>query len=269
MLFRKNMRTLAKIVSILITLSLISNFVKAWSYETHLFLCEEIYNGNEELRKMLDKKEFLRGCNAPDIEFKDQNYHNCYIAKECKYINVSNTKPGTLAYFTEINDCFNETYLSCPAISKFYESIQKAKSDKFSFYIGAATHYYSDAFVPLHQVTGEDYRNCHLSFEDKVNEKIINKELFWSVSQKCTFYFPCKATVKTIRKCNHNYTAEIKFSYTDMINVIINTDNAISKELNIKSGDYSYLLKRKPTGFFIALLNKILILLKNIFSYKQ
>lgn len=238
----------------------------SWGFETHVWICEQLYNGNNGLKKILDKNEFLRGCNAPDIEFDDQNYHNCYMARECKKINVTKIAPATFTYFSDINDCYTGKPLSCPALERFNNSIDIAMSSNFSYYVGASVHYYTDAFVPLHQVTGEDYWNCHSPFENQIDEKLAKNKRFWKISQECTFYFPCRATEKTIRKCPNVYKANIEFSYEDMVEVVKQTDNALAAKLNISTGDYYYLQSGKATGFLIAIIDRIISILKSIFG---
>ncbi|MEM5801718.1 MAG: hypothetical protein QW350_03065 [Candidatus Aenigmatarchaeota archaeon] len=223
--------------------------VAAWGFDTHIWICEKIYNGNKDLQAIIKNKTlFLEGCNAPDNIVNDQKYHNCYYAAQCKKIDTNKKAPGTLHYFDDISLCFNNSYFSCPTLEKFNQTIKK---DDYS--IGMAIHYYSDAFVPLHQVTGEDYFSCHKPFEDKI-DKMLNKK-DWVVEQKCSFSFPCKKAGTTIKKCNDSYTDNIYFSYDDLVKVLIETDKEVSRKLNINSGNYDYLFKK--TGFFYQILEKI------------
>ncbi len=231
--------------------------VSAWGYQTHLWICEQLYNGNMDLRMLIKNKTlFLEGCNAPDIVVKDQRYHNCYYAAECKKIDTSLRSPATLHYFDDISSCFNGSYFSCPALDRFNQTI--VNSDEYS--IGMAIHYYTDAYVPLHQVTGEDYFSCHKPFEDKVDSKVKSK--FWTVSQKCTFSFPCNKSGSTIRKCDTEYTDIITFSYEDLVKVVIKADEEVSGKLKINKGDYGYLLRR--TGLFHLIIQKILRFLNKL-----
>jgi hypothetical protein len=229
----------------------------AWGYQTHVWICEQLYTGNEAMRMMIKNKTlFLEGCNAPDIAINDQRYHNCYYAVECKEIDTSKRAPATLHYFDDISSCFNQSYFSCPALDRFNQTI-KAR-DEYS--IGMAIHYYTDAYVPLHQVTGEDYFSCHKPFEDKVDAKVNSK--FWTVSQKCTFSFPCIKTGSSIRKCKREYTDIVSFSYEDLVKVVIKTDEEVSTKLNISKGEYGYLLRK--TGHFHLIIQKILDFIRKL-----
>ncbi len=224
--------------------------VAAWGYDTHVWICEQLYIGNSALRGIIKNKTlFLEGCNAPDTIIKDQLYHNCYYAKQCKKIDTKIKSPGTLHYFSDITSCFDGMLFSCPALDRFNQNI---KQDDYS--IGAALHYYVDAFTPTHQITGEDYFNCHKPFEDKV-DKII-KSSNWIVKQKCSFSFPCSKAGKTIRKCQDVYNETIEFSHIDMVQLIIKADEEISSNLNISKGNYNF-LKKDFTGWFYLIVERI------------
>lgn len=251
---------------IIVIFYLLLPLVASWGFETHLWICEQLYNGNNKLQKMLKKDDFLHGCNAPDFEFNDQKYHNCYMARECKKINVRNISPATFTYFSDINDCYIGKPFSCPALDRFNQSLNKALINNFSYYVGAAVHYYSDAFVPLHQVTGEDYWDCHVAFENKIDDKLVKNEKFWVISQSCIFYFPCVATEKMIKKCQNAYIADISFSYYDMVEVIKQIDKDLAYRFNISTGDYSYLLKNNITGLLTFIFNRIIDIFESIFK---
>ena len=237
----------------------------SWGWTTHEWFCEQIYNKNHDLQQKLDKQEFLRGCIAPDKEYKDTRYHHCYVAKECKPIDITKTDPGGLPYFTDITSCKQEIYFDCPAMLKFEEAINNASKSDFSFYLGVATHYFTDSFVPVHQIMGEDYFTCHLPFENKIDKKLEADEKFWTVTQKCEIYFPCYKTGSTVRKCSTSYDVEIEFSYADVVEVLQKTDSDISTKLGMKEGEYSGLLRNNVTGFFTMLLNRILEFLNRVF----
>jgi len=223
--------------------------VAGWGFDTHVWICDQILKGNKDLQGIIKNKTlFLEGCNAPDIAINDQRLHNCYYARQCKKIDTSKRAPATLHYFDDISSCFNNSYFSCPALERFNQTI---KRDDYS--IGIAIHYLSDAFVPLHQVTGEDYFSCHRPFEDKIDKSI--KSSSWTVKQKCTFSFPCKKAGTTIRKCDEVYADEIEFSSDDMARVVVQIDKEVSRKLNIAEGDYKFLLRK--TGFFYQILYKI------------
>lgn len=255
-----------KKLSVLIFFLLIIQPVYSWGWPTHIFICKQIYNSNKDLNKMLNKDEFLRGCIAPDKEFKDTRYHHCYVAKQCKNINVSIIDSSGLPYFADIKNCMEDSYFDCPTLEKFEESLEKVISNNFSFYVGAATHYFTDAYVPVHQIMGEDWWKCHLLFEQKIDEKLEKGERFWTVSQKCEIYFPCKKISEINRKCDSGYNVTIFYSYEDIVEIIKKTDLAISERLNITEGNYSYLLEKKPTGFFVLILNKIAKFLNRLFK---
>lgn len=240
-----------KILTIFVFLILLIPFVSAWGWSTHSFICEQIYRTNKELNKMLDNEDFLRGCIAPDKEFEDTAYHHCYVARECKTLNISKINPGGLLYFTDLENCIEDEYFHCPALEKFEESVDKAKINNFSFWLGVSTHYITDAHVPVHQIMGEDYWSCHSPFEEMVGENLEEGKRSWDVSLACEVYFPCRLAGTQPRKCENSYVANIKFSYSDIVEVIEITDEEISKKLNIADGDYSYLLEKKPTGFLL------------------
>jgi hypothetical protein len=217
---------------------------------------------------MLDYERFLRGCNAPDEEFKDFQNHHCYVAKECHTIDTSRIDPVSLSYFSDIEDCKEDSYFDCPALRKFNESMRKASEDNFSFYVGAATHYFTDAFVPLHQTMGESWWDCHLPFEEEIDEKLKKGERFWRVSQECYVYFPREKRGKANRKCEEGYSTNIVFTYEDIVNLIEKTDKTLTRRLNIShEGDYSYLFKRPHSGFFHLILSKIIDFLKLFLAF--
>jgi hypothetical protein len=203
-----------------------------------------------------NKTLFLEGCNAPDNVINDQRYHNCYYAAECKEIDTSRRAAATLHYFDDISSCFNLNYFSCPTLDRFNQTIK----NKDDYSIGMAVHYYSDAYVPMHQITGEDYFSCHKPFEDKVDVRVKSK--FWTVSQKCTFSFPCSKLGSSIRKCKSEYTDVISLSYEDLVKVVVKTDEEVSAKLNISKGDYAYLMRR--TGLFHLIIEKILRLINRL-----
>jgi hypothetical protein len=155
-----------------------------------------------------------------------------------------------------------DSYFDCPALEKFNESIEKALKGNFSFHVGAATHYFTDAFVPVHQTMGESWWNCHNPFEERIDEKLERREKFWKVSQECYVYFPCERKGRVNRKCERGYYANIIFSYEDVVGLIEKTDEALTEKLNLThDGDYSYLLEKK-IDFLSLVLNKILNLFK-------
>lgn len=222
--------------------------VYSWGFQTHEWICRQLLGGNSDLKQMVNETEFMSGCNAPDIEIKDQIYHNCYYARECKPINIEIKDRVSLAYFAEIKDCFESQFYSCPALSRFNSSIKK----NTSYWIGASIHYISDAFTPTHQITGEDYYKCHKPFEDKVDSKIKQKN--WVVKQQCEFSFPCFKAGSMIRKCQRKYNSTIEYSYYDLVDLVIVIDREVSNKLNIKQGKY---LNLRYTGMF-SFLNKIM-----------
>ncbi|MCX8179361.1 MAG: hypothetical protein N3E38_01320 [Candidatus Aenigmarchaeota archaeon] len=229
--------------------------VLAWGFDTHVWMCEEIYNSNKELQKIIKNKTlFLEGCNAPDNVISDQHLHNCYYARQCKKIDTSKKSPATLHYFVDVADCFDGKFFSCPALDKFNQTL---KADAYS--IGMAIHYISDAYNPLHQVTGEDYFSCHKPFEDKVDASI--KRNNWFARQFCTFSFPCFKARNSIRKCDDVYSETIEFSYSDLVNVVVKIDEEISNRLNINKGDYTHLIK---TGMFYRILEKLQKIFQNL-----
>lgn len=260
-----NMRLLFIVIIFLLTIPI----AYAWGWDTHATICKWIHENNANLNKRLDKDEFIRGCIAPDKEYKDSINHHCYVAKECKGINVSQTNPGGLPYFTDIEACIEEGYFDCPAFAKFDEAIENSTKSNFSFYVGVATHYFTDSHVPVHQTMGEDYWDCHLPFEQQIDGRLSRNERFWTVTQQCEVYFPCYKAGTQNRKCKAGYDAEITYSYEDIVEVAGKTDSAISKKLGIEEGDYSHLLERvgkKPTGLFTLILNRIAELLSRIFN---
>jgi len=208
---------------------------------------------------MLEHDEFLRGCNAPDTEFKDQINHHCYVARECHKIDMAKINPVSLAYFSDIEDCMEDSYFDCPALEKFNEYVEKSPEYNLSFNIGVSTHYFTDAHVPVHQTMGEDWWECHLPFEKQINENLEGKNKFWIVKQSCLIYFPCERHGKVNRKCEEGYTVDVIFSYEDIVRLIEKTDTTITDKLNFSyKSDYSYLLKKEPTGFFSLIIEKIL-----------
>ncbi|MEM5878751.1 MAG: zinc dependent phospholipase C family protein [Candidatus Aenigmatarchaeota archaeon] len=223
--------------------------VYSWGFETHEWICKQLVIGNQDLRNTVNENDFIRGCNAPDTEIKDQLYHNCYYARECKHINTEIKDPVSLAYFTEIKDCFEKDLYSCPALLKFNASI--AKND--SYWIGASIHYLSDAFTPVHQITGEDYYRCHKPFEDKIDKKL--KEKNWIVRQDCEFSFPCSKAGSMIRKCQTKYNSTIEFSYDNLVELVVVIDKEVSHKLKINEGRYESL---KQTGMIALIKNKII-----------
>ncbi len=253
-----------KLLSILAAFLLTIPAVYSWGWETHSFFCEHIYNSNIELNKRLDRDEFLRGCLAPDKEYKDSRNHYCYVAKQCKVIDVNRTNAGELPYFTDFQECMEDNYFDCPAMENFEEALNNATISNFSFYVGVAAHYFTDSYVPVHQTMGEDYFKCHLPFESKVDNKLEKGEKFWTITQPCKFYFPCSNERNVTRKCSNSYYAEISYSYEDVIEVLEKTDSAVGKNLGIKEGDYSHLLKTKPTAWITLILDKILELLRRV-----
>ncbi len=230
----------------------------SWGWDTHIWICKQIYDSNKDLNKVLDRWEFIRGCIAPDKEYDDQINHHCYVAKECKTIDVTKTDPAGLSYFTDIEACIEDEYFDCPAMEKFDEALNNATKSNFSFYVGVATHYFTDSYVPLHQTMGEDYWECHVEFEKKIDEKIERNKKFWTVTQDCKVYFPCYKVGNSNRKCAEGYDAEITFAYEDIVEIIEKTDSAISERLDLERGDYSYLKEQIstgsqiPTGSFIS-----------------
>jgi len=239
---------------LLLFLLLLLPSVFAWGYETHVWICEQLYVGNKDLRGMIKNKTlFLEGCNAPDNVINDQRYHNCYYAAECKEIDTGERAPATLHYFDDISSCFNLSYFSCPTLDRFNQTIK----NKDDYNIGMAVHYYVDAYVPMHQITGEVYFSCHKPFEDKVDAKVNSR--FWTVFQRCTFSFPCSKSKSSIRKCKSEYTDVISFSYEDLVKIVVKTDEEISAKLNIDKGEYGYLMRR--TGLFHLIIEKILRLI--------
>lgn len=235
----------------------------AWGFTTHEFICEQIYQTNEELNEMLDHEQFLRGCNAPDAEFKDQRDHHCYVARECHSIDASRVEPNSLTYFSDIQDCVEDSYFHCPALEKFDEYLNKASKSSFSFYVGASVHYFTDSHVPLHQTMGEDYWDCHMPFEKNIGNNLKSNKRSWTVTQKCDVYFPCKKAGKMPRKCKEKYTVDVSYTHEDIIGLIEKTDNALTEKLKLSyQSDYSHLLKKYPTGFFELITNNIL----NFFS---
>ncbi|MFH8080447.1 MAG: zinc dependent phospholipase C family protein [Candidatus Aenigmatarchaeota archaeon] len=240
----------------LILLSFMLPIVNAWGRETHVWICNQIYSGNEALREVIKNKTlFLEGCIAPDTIVKDQRQHSCYYAKQCKKIDTTIKAPGSLHYFADISECFDGDYFYCPALEKFNETI---KMDDYS--IGMAIHYFSDALTPTHQITGEDYFSCHKPFEDKIDSFVGKKG--WKISQKCSFSFPCNVVKKTIRKCDDVYFESIDFSYEDLIKVVVATDKEISSRLGFEEGKYEHLFRR--TGLFYQILQKIQDLIAKI-----
>jgi len=246
-----------KILMTLLFFLLIPNSF-AWDSTTHEFICEQIYQTNKDLNRVLDHDQFLRGCNAPDTEFKDEQNHHCYVAKQCHVIDTSKTNPVGTAYFTDIGDCIEGSYFDCPALNKFEEFLEKTSEGNYSFYVGVSIHYYTDAHSPVHQVMGEDWWNCHLPFEKGVGDNLKNSERFWFVTRRCDVYFPCEKHGMVNRKCSEKYDANVTFSYVNLVELIKKTDQALSQKLNLSyESDYSYLLKKHETGFLISIFNKI------------
>jgi hypothetical protein len=242
----------------------------AWDSTTHEFICEQIYQANKNLNKILDHDQFLRGCNAPDTEFNDEQNHHCYVAKQCHIIDTSKIDSVSLAYFMDIDDCIEDSYFDCPALDKFEESIEKASKSDYSFYVGVSTHYYTDAHVPVHQVMGEDWWGCHLPFEKEVGENLKGGKRFWSVTQECDVYFPCERYGKTNRKCSEKYDTNVTFSYVNVVELIKKTDQILSQKLNLSyESDYSHLLKKHETGFLTSTFNKITKFFENLMSWFQ
>ena len=238
----------------------------AWSGYDHEWICEQIYRTNKELNKKLDYSQFIRGCTAPDVEFKDTRYHHCYAAKQCHTIDVSKIEPNSLTYFSDIKDCVGKTYFDCPSLEKFEEALKNAQRNDFSFYVGVSTHYFTDTFVPVHQTMGEDSLKCHLSFENEIDKK-LKKEKFWTVTKECEIYFPCKKAGSVSRKCDEKYDANIVYSYENIVDLVKKTDKTISEKLGLKyESDYSYLLKKYPTGFFGIIMNRIVNFFRMIFG---
>jgi len=248
-----------KIILTVVFISLLTiQYSYAWSGHTHEWICEQIYRTDKELNKKLDYSQFIRGCTAPDVEFKDQQNHHCYVAKQCHAINASKINPNSLAYFSDVEDCIGESYYDCPSMEKFEEYIKKASGSNFSFYIGVSTHYFTDAHVPVHQTMGEDNWKCHIPFEEKIDDNLKKDKKFWTVTQACEIYLPCKKAGKVSRKCEEGYNVAITYSYEDIINLIQKTDKTLSERLKLSyESDYSYLLKKYPTGFFGLIINRI------------
>jgi len=238
----------------------------AWTGYTHEWICKQIYETNKELNKRLDYSQFIRGCTAPDVEFKDQTYHHCYAAKQCHNIDVTKVEPNSLTYFSDIKDCVEKSYFDCPAIERFEASLKNAIGDNFSLYVGASTHYFTDAHVPVHQTMGEDFWKCHSPFENAIDKKLKN-EKSWTVSENCEIYFPCGKAGKVSRKCNEKYDANIVYSYENMVDLVKKTDNALNEKLKLNyKSDYSYLLQKYPTGFFGSIIDKISSFFRTIFG---
>ena len=96
-----------KIILIILLISLLTiQFSYAWSGYTHEWICEQIYRTNKELNKKLDYNQFIRGCTAPDVEFKDKSYHHCYVAKECHEIDINKIEINSLNYFSDIKKLY-------------------------------------------------------------------------------------------------------------------------------------------------------------------
>jgi len=253
------MKLIKKFIILLMFSSLLLPESFAWDSTTHKFICEQIYQTNKELNKILDHDQFLRGCNAPDTEFNDQQNHHCYAAKECHSIDVTKTKPNSLTYFSDIENCVEKSYFDCPAMEKFEEYIKKSSESNFSFYVGVSTHYFTDSYVPVHQTMGEDSFKCHMPFEKKIGDNLKNGKRFWTVTQDCEIYFPCKKAGKMARKCDKGYDATISYSYKDLVELIQKTDKTLNEKLNISyDSDYSYLLEDHITGFFGLITNRII-----------
>ncbi|MDI6825778.1 MAG: zinc dependent phospholipase C family protein [Candidatus Aenigmarchaeota archaeon] len=247
-----------KILVMLIFLFFLLQNSFAWNFATHEFICEQIYQTNKELNKILDHDQFLRGCNAPDTEFNDQQNHHCYVARQCHVIDTSKIKPNSLAYFSDIEDCVEGSYFDCPAMEKFEEYIEKASENNFSFYVGVSTHYFTDAHVPVHQTMGEDYWKCHIPFEKKIDDNLKSGKRSWTVSVKCEVYFPCEKVKKVSRKCDKGYNVDVIYSYKNIVELIEKTDKTLSKKLDLSyESDYSHLLGRRSTGFFTLIASRI------------
>ena len=253
------MKKIKIILTIFFILLLTIGYSYAWSGQTHEWVCEQIHKTNKELNKKLDYNQFIRGCTAPDKEFKDQQNHHCYVARQCHTIDISKIKSNSLAYFSDIEDCTEESYFDCPAMEKFEEYTKKMSESNFSFYIGVSIHYFTDAHVPLHQIMGEDYWKCHMPFEEKIDDNLKNEKRFWTVTQACEIYFPCKKAGKVSRKCDKKYDVNIVYSYENIVDLVKKTDKTLSERLKLNyESDYSYLLKKHPTGLFGLIINRII-----------
>jgi hypothetical protein len=255
------------IFTILSILLLTTQYSYAWNGYTHEWICEQIYRTNKELNKKLDHDQFIRGCTAPDVEFKDKSYHHCYAVRQCHFIDVSKIEPNSLTYFSDIKDCVGKSYFDCPALEKFEDSLINARKDNFSFYVGVSTHYFTDAHVPMHQIMGEDFFKCHAPFENDIDKELKEDKKSWTVSKNCEIYFPCEKTGKVSKKCDEKYDADIVYSYENIIDLIEKTDKTLSERLKLNyESDYSYLLKRNPTGFFGLIIDKIINFFRMIFG---
>jgi len=218
---------------------------------------------------MLDHNQFLRGCIAPDKEFGDTINHHCYVAKQCKDIDVSKIEPNSLTYFADIGSCIEGGYFDCPTEEKFDEAIQNATRSDFSFYLGVATHYFTDARVPVHQTMGEDWFNCHSPFEGEVGKKLESNSRFWNVSRVCDVYFPCRKAGSVNRKCKDKYTVEVFYSYEDVVELAELTDRVLSESLNLDyRSDYSHLLRNDWRNLLDRLTSMISYIFRVLFGLK-
>jgi len=127
----------------------------AWDWDTHRFLAEKICDHYS--CKCYD--EIKEGSIIPDRDFKDFSNHSCY--------DPSNCSPSS--YWS----CPYKR--SCPAVEnagEWMERAAKAQGCERWKYVGIASHYFFDSKCFWHQVTDEDYSNCHKPFEDGVGDKV-------------------------------------------------------------------------------------------------
>jgi hypothetical protein len=140
----------------------------AWDWDTHRFLAEKICD-HYSCKCYAEIKE---GSIIPDRDFKDFSNHSCYDPSNC-----SPSSYWSCPYWK-----------SCPAIDKareWMERATKAQGCERWKYVGIASHYFFDSKCFWHQVTDEDYSNCHKPFEDGVGDKVKVLGLSgWSVC-KC------------------------------------------------------------------------------------
>jgi len=142
--------------------------VSAWDWDTHRFLAEKICD-HYSCKCHAEIKE---GSIIPDRDFRDFSNHSCYDPSKC----------SPSSYWS----CPYKR--SCPAIDKareWMEKAAKARECERWKYVGIASHYFFDSKCFWHQVTNEDYSNCHKPFEDEVGDKVISSGLSdWTVC-KC------------------------------------------------------------------------------------